>query len=154
MLIIVEGISKVGKTALCNKLSERLNIPILIKERFGFVPQFESMYANFGSSRMLLNLLNTCSDINLILDGFHLSERVYGLLDRYYDCVDYYNKIDEKLAEMEDVILFHVNPINIVESSKQYGMDLEPYYIMFKKLFNNSKIKNKLECDYTTINKI
>lgn len=148
-IIIVEGIDRVGKTTLCNMISEKFDIPIF-KEAHVFIPEDKQMYANFGSCRTLLNLVDCYKDINILLDRFHLSERVYGLLDRYYDCKKYYDIVENKLEKMENVYLIHVNPVDIKKSNKEHGKDLTRHYELFKMLYADSKLK-KCQCNYLTL---
>ena len=145
MIIIVEGIDRVGKTTLCNKLKEELNIPIFKNERV--------------CNRMLYNievelanqLTNFLSDVNcdVILDRFFYSEFVYGLADREYRN-DFVLSLDEKLSKL-NVLFILVEPTDIDRSSDEHGKDLLLHKTLFDYCFDKSKIEHKIKVDYSTL---
>lgn len=152
MIIIVEGIDRVGKTTLCNKLKKELNIPIYrhVGER-----DFTKIDNN-NETEKFLQILEICNLTNcsLILDRFNLSDYVYGIIERFYDIISAYKNfqiIDNILSQMDDVFLIYVLPTDIQESSRQHGKDLTIYENEFYSLFKQSKIKNKWRCTYNTL---
>ena len=152
MIIIVEGIDRVGKTTLCNKLKEELNISIY--KHVG-VLQYNKM-DNFNETDKMLQLVELCrlTNSSIIFDRFHLTDFVYGILERNYDidsAVDNFRLVDDAISELDDVYLIYVLPTNIEESSRQHGKDLTIYNGEFYDLFKNSKIKNKWRCTYNTL---
>lgn len=157
MIIIIDSIDRVGKTTLANKLAKELNGNIYkhsIKNG-----SYSEMNDDSETCAMfaLINLANTYSDSVTIFDRFHLSNTIYGLIERDYDeigaIVNFIN-LDNALSELDDVVLIKVNPTDLNMSSEQHGKDLTPYYNMFNKLYNMSNIKTKIECDYNSINDV
>lgn len=152
MIIIIDSIDRVGKTTLANKLSERLNGRIYkhaIKNG-----DYSEMRDDSETCAMfaLINLATVYNDHITIFDRFHLSNTIYGMLNRKYDAITSsrnFNSIDKALAELgDDVVLIKVNPTDINRSSSEHGSDLTPYFELFNTLFDNSKIKNKYEINY------
>lgn len=154
MVIIIEGIDRVGKTTLCKRLSETLNIPI-----YKHVGEFKySKMDNENETDKMLQIIEICKLSNsfIIFDRFHLTDFVYGVLEREYDshkAENNKNEIEEKLNEI-GAILIVVNPTSIVKSSKEHGKDLMMHNQLFKTLFSLAKIKNKIECDYTSFDEV
>lgn len=154
MIIIVEGIDRVGKTTLCNKLSTELNIPIY-KHPENIMDY--SMMDNTNETDKMLQLLDICeiTNANIIFDRFHFSDYVYGILERgYYTKIASENLriLDEKLSEMNALII-HIHPTDISSSSRQHGKDLTPYF----KLMSDAQDMSKTvvySCDYNHIDDI
>lgn len=155
MIIIVEGISRVGKTTLCNKLKVKYNLPIY-KHNHKIV-NYDKMKDEVEKEKMLcmIDVYRTIPS-NIIFDRFHFSNVVYGILLRNYDKQKAFNNckiIEEYLKSAGRVILIKVSPNNIEESSRQYGSDLKPFEKLMQKLYNNS-ILEKYECNYATEDKL
>lgn len=151
MIIIVEGIDRVGKTTLCNKLSKELNIPIY---KHSQKVMDYSMMDNLNETDKMLQLLDICeiTSANIIFDRFHFSDYVYGILERgYYAKIALENLriLDEKLFEMNAVIVY-VHPTDIKMSSEQHGKDLIPYFKLMNNIRNMSKT-SVYACDYDSI---
>ena len=151
MLVIVEGIDRVGKTTLCEKLSEKLNVPIYKhkNEQFNY-----SKMDNENETDKMLQLLDMYSilDGDVIFDRFHLSDFVYGTIERKYDLIkseENVKKIEEKLKELNAILVLIV-PTNVKESSEKHGKNLIEYAVTFENLFNESKIK-KLKCNFYSL---
>ena len=160
MLIIVEGISRVGKTTLCNKIKNKFGIPIYKHNKS--LTDYSEMSDNNEVEKMLcmLDMYKTIPS-DIIFDRFHFSNAVYGILLRNYDKVAAFEniiKIESYIKQLEiECILIKVSPNNIEESSRQYGKDLRPFENLMSELYDNS-ILNKYNCTYNTeeelINKI
>ena len=158
MIIIIDSIDRVGKTTLANKLAERLNARIYkhsIKNgNYSDMKDDSETCAMFA----LINLATLYDDQITIFDRFHLSNTIYGMINRNYDLVQSarnFNAIDSALSELgDDVILIKVNPTDIERSSREHGSDLKPYYKLFNELYSKSKIKNKVEVDYYGIDNL
>lgn len=160
MLIIVEGISRVGKTTLCNKIKNKFGIPIY-KHNKSLI-DYSEMSDNNEVEKMLcmLDMYKTIPS-DIIFDRFHFSNAVYGILLRNYDKVAAFEniiKIESYIKQLEiECILIKVSPNNIEESSRQYGKDLRPFENLMSELYDNS-ILNKYNCTYNTeeelVNKI
>lgn len=152
MIIIVEGIDRVGKTTLCNKLHEEFNIPIY--KHNGIIPY--NKMDNFEETDKMIYVKEfiELTNISLIFDRFHLTDFVYGIIERKYNssiAVDNFRLIDDELSKINDVFLIYVLPTDIKESSRQHGKDLTMYDNKFYNTFRHSKIKNKWRCTYNTL---
>mgnify|MGYP002869187418 CR=1 FL=1 len=88
MVIIIEGIDRVGKSTLAEKLSEQFNIPIFKQTRLGGNNEDgnnsdEYTILNYGRALGLVDFWNSESfNDNIIVDRFHWTEAVYSLCDR------------------------------------------------------------------------
>jgi len=149
LIIIVEGIDRVGKTTLCNLLSERLGYPIFKDSVFTNYTGMTARTIYFEKLFSSINMLK-CID-NIIIDRFHLTEFVYGRCNRGYDNYDI-EKID-KMLKLMNCLLVLVEPesddrLNI--SSEQHGSSLSEHYNLFKIAFESSSIKFKLNTDFNS----
>lgn len=155
-IIIVEGISRVGKTTLCNKINKLYNIPIYKHNKN--IIQYSDMDDRNEVEKMMvmLDVYRTIPS-NIIFDRFHFSNTVYGILLRNYDINESINniKIIEKYIKSINsrCILIKVSPTDIKESSRQYGKNLTQFENWFQKLYNIS-ILEKYECDYNSQDKL
>lgn len=149
-IIIIEGISRVGKTTLCNKINKLYNIPIYKHNKN--IIQYSDMNDRNEVEKMMvmLDVYRTIPS-NIIFDRFHFSNTVYGILLRNYDINESINniKIIEKYIKSINsrCILIKVSPTDIKESSRQYGRDLTEFENYFQKLYNIS-ILEKYNCNY------
>lgn len=165
MVIIIEGIDRVGKTTLAKKLSEKYNIPIFKQERIGgnevvlnpvrngkMVAE-SNILMNYVRGRTLVDFWNWSGyNQNIIVDRFHWTEAVYSLVDR--------NSIEpmhmmmnlerEMLKQKDKYLIIQVMPTCIKESSRQHGKDLSKHQEEFNKLYDESKL-NKYRCSYCSI---
>jgi len=154
MIIIAEGISRVGKTTLCNKLSSK-NIPIY-KHNTNII-NYQEMKDNIETEKMMC-MIDVYRSIpsNIIFDRFHFSNAVYGILLRNYNkqnAFDNIKKIEQYLKSTGRVILIKVSPTDIKESSRQYGKDLKQFEDLMQELYNNSVLE-KYECNYVSQDKL
>lgn len=146
-VIIIEGIDRVGKTTLALKLKKELNAKILKDATIDGRLTKEIVSEKINTTVNLLTLWPK-NDI-LIVDRFHLSELVYGYLDRRYNNLHMLN-VDEMLSKL-DVKLVLVNPTDVEKSSKEHGSDLSIHDKLFRQFYNDSKIKKKKQCDYNSL---
>jgi thymidylate kinase len=152
MIIVVEGIDRVGKTTLCNCLSEKYKIKIYHND-VNYMKLSEM--DNKNETDKTLKLISLCEQLgqDIIFDRLHWSDYVYGVTERGYDTKEAIkNKdiIDKKLNEIKSVLIF-VKPTDIEWSSKQHGKDLSGYEARFEMLYKYSCIKNKIMTDYNNI---
>lgn len=134
MLIIIEGIDRVGKTTLSTLLEKELGFTLCkwfnmdTKEDAGNNNVF-----NYQVAEQLRKI--DFNKKNIAIDRFHLTEYVYGIVDRGMDvkcqekvCLN----IDKKLSELKDnCCIVYVEPIDLEESSKQHGKQLYPHLMFF-----------------------
>jgi thymidylate kinase len=146
MIIIVEGIDRVGKSTLCNRLESigfsKLNGK-LVCENAKIRNDIER--DRITAQTDLLKIIHNNNDI--VIDRFHISQMVYSIMEREVDV--HMSNIDEELSKLNCKIVF-VNPTDIETSSKQHGKDLT----MYQKLFDIFKIMTKIpyyECNYDTM---
>ena len=158
MIIIVEGIDRVGKTTLCNMLEKRYKNLLDIK-RFRddtrYAHGHTDMDVNTEKINTLMNLIENDIVRNVILDRFHLTEFVYGAVEREYGNADMYD-IDKRLSEVDKrynnmVVLIYVVPTDIKASSEEHGRNLERHLKLFNNFYNGSFIENKIKVDYNTL---
>lgn len=156
MIIIVDSIDRVGKTTLCNLLAEKLDAKIYKhSSKRGYSVMTDSNETN--AMLAMIDLYKLYPDNKIIFDRFHLSNLIYGHINRQYNlnsAEENFFTIDKELANLDDVYLIKVNPTDLSRSSKEHGSDLSKHYDMFNKYFKLSNIPNKIECDYNSINKI
>lgn len=145
MIIIVEGIDRVGKTTLCKKLSDELGFPI-----FKNVPYLDGVRTSQCENELINQLINfmECTKPNVILDRFHASEFVYGKLERNYKNYDVF-VFDERLSKL-DCILLYVRPTDVKCSSDEHGKDLTKHLLAFDNFMVSTRIESFV-CDYNTL---
>ena len=162
MVIIIEGIDRVGKTTLANKLSEQYNIPIYKQERIGGneihlgisrtgnMLKESNIITNYTRARTLVDFWNWSGFTeNIIMDRFHWTEAVYGLIDRgSYEPMRMMEAIERQMLEQKDkYLMIQVMPVDIKTSSRQHGSDLLMHQKEFDLLYDSSKL-NKCRCSY------
>lgn len=150
MIVIVEGIDRVGKTTFCEKAASLLNAPVFKQTTFHDDGSHPGPTAMVEQVHALTKLL-LCINSNIVVDRFHLTEAVYGKIDRGYDCLQEMKAIDSMLSRRKDIVLAYVEPTDVEESSRQHGDDLSPHASMFAQMFTDSQIQNKVSCNYKTI---
>ena len=148
MIIIVEGIDRVGKTTLCNKLSKTLNIPI--HKYNGIVPYGKMKNKQEPNAMLGLSQLVEETKTDIIFDRFHLTDYIYGVLERAYNEKKAYKNmklIFERLglySLVDSVLLILVRPSNIKKSSKEDGRDLQLYSAMFDEAYEAAQADSNL----------
>ena len=157
MVIIIEGIDRVGKTTLANKLNKELNIPVFKKDRIGKNKDisYNSMVINFGNATGLLDMWNWIDfKQNIIVDRFHWTESVYGTIERHPDSRFYMGIIEEiMLLRKEKYLMIYMRPTSIERSSEEHGKDLSEYLKRFDELATNTQL-DLIVGDYNQIDKI
>lgn len=150
MIIVVEGIDRVGKTTLVNTLQKVTGFPVY-KNCTSF--KLEEMDSDNEADKML-KMLQVCelSGADMIFDRFHWTDTVYGCLQRGYNvknAMANLKAVESKLNEMEAIIIL-VRPTNVNKSSAIHGSDLKAHSQMFDMLFNVSNAR-KIACDFNTL---
>lgn len=156
MIIIVEGIDRVGKTTLCNRLSEELNIPI---HKYKGIVKYDKM-KNKEETDKTLGLIQLLKETgsSIIFDRSYMSDYVYGILQRNYKALKAnknFELVNNALYDCDKsgnkVCIILVNPIDINESSKEHGVDLTRHYELFNIIYDYLNDKNfckKIICNY------
>lgn len=152
LLIIVEGIDRVGKTTTCNKIKETFGFEIFKENNKNKINEESIMFSNYGSMQSIINCYKSFGK-NVILDRFHLSEFIYGTLQRNYDkelSKRIFEDIDRNISEIEDAIMIYIKPTDIEKSSQMHGKSLHEHDKLFDSLFEKSKIK-KIIVNFNTL---
>lgn len=153
MMIIVEGVDRVGKSTLCNKLSKATGIVV---HKYSGLVKYKDMN-NLEETDKMLGIIQVMKETNatLIFDRFHVTDFVYGSLERNYDkaaASQRCEKIENKLDEV-DAIYIYVKATDIKSSSEQHGKNLEKYEELFDFYFSKCKLK-KFVCTYEQMDKV
>lgn len=177
MIIIVEGIDRVGKTTLCemieDKYCENINFK-RFRDDTRYVHNHMNKAVNTEKINTLQNLIEAGLVDNIILDRYHITEFVYGGIERTYKN-DAMFDIDRRLAEvgtadiknedsdevdagmmtdgklLNDVVLIYVVPVDIKTSSLEHGHNLERHLKWYDDFYLESKIEHKIKVDYKTL---
>lgn len=177
MIIIVEGIDRVGKTTLCEMIEEYYADVMSIrrfKDDTRYVHNYLNEEINTEKNNTIMNMIEQGVIENIILDRFHMTEFVYGLVERAYKNDNMYD-IDRRLADIDkpdtsidseddidpgmsydghihnDVVLIYVVPVDIKKSSEENGYNLERHLKWYDIFYDNTLIKNKIKVDYETL---
>lgn len=142
-MIIIEGIDRVGKSTLSKLLSEKLEAPIFHdNNKPPYVDNkskyYEDMIQGFITYKFELLLSSLFINSNVIVDRFHISEKVYNRM-RSSDFNDFFN-IDRRLSE-ENAVLILVVPDDIKKSSNEHGSSLKNHNVLFELFFLTSQMK-------------
>lgn len=156
MLIIVEGIDRVGKTTLIDKLHERYNLPIFSDKYLEFnalVNHNESIAiktnkTDIKSSIINIERMNSLTNYlsqfgvqqNILVDRFHMSEYVYSKVERNFDSLDAFKIIDNRLSELGTIIIY-VRHLDIDLSSELHGKKLNKHANEFDKIMLETNCK-------------
>lgn len=158
MVIIIEGIDRIGKTTLANKLSKELNIPVFKKVRMcgNEEKREEADDYNYGNAAGIVDIWNW-KDFkqDMIVDRFHWTESVYGQIDRNSYLSRYYMGLIEErmLLRKNKYFMIYMRPTSIERSSEEHGKDLSEHLKQFDKLASNTNL-NLILGDYNQIDKI
>jgi thymidylate kinase len=157
MIIIVEGIDRVGKTTLCKKIEKECGYKYFKDnsglDYFDLIKENPLIKADYLINRKFKDLLYMVrKEENLVIDRFHLTEFVYDKIHRNIEWESVF-LFDEEMAKL-DTRLILVESEDIHESIKQHGSDLRTHNMLFKSLFYASKIKNKYRTNYSNMDKV
>lgn len=121
MILIIEGANKTGKTSLIKAIKEKYPSSSVIDFRTHEVSSKigDIRFLNFLVGETVVNMLEALDskDKIIILDRFHLSEVVYGELNRGYYNHDMF-ALDKRLAKLDTKLLLVISEfehIKIVE---------------------------------------
>lgn len=150
MVIIVEGIDRVGKTTLVNMLHEVTGFPVY-KNNTSF--KLENM-DNENETDKMIKMLQICqlTNANIIFDRFHWTDMVYGVIQRRYDYdIAMKNKtlIEDMLIKMGAMIIL-VKPTDVMRSSEEHGESLLYHNDLFGTLYDQSAML-KYPCRFPTL---
>lgn len=165
MIVIVEGIDRVGKTTLVNKLVKECPIKPFIDSYLKFTyynyeynktlqvdGSRNNITANTEKINSLLNFFEQFTDnidVDILLDRFHLSEFVYGMCDRNYLSFEAFDSFDERLSELNALIVY-VEPKDLSWSSEQHGSDLQKHLEAFEYAIEETACE-VIRCNFDTL---
>lgn len=152
MIVLVEGIDRVGKTTFIDKLAKVTGYPTF-KDDTRYAMHHDDMLINSEKMNTLMNVIERRLVYDAIFDRFHWTEMVYGLVDR-----SYVNKgmddIEERLKKYSydtcNVCMVYVEPTDIMWSSKEHGKSLMSHHMLYEKLYEKLEIP-KFKCNHETI---
>lgn len=154
-IIIVEGIDRVGKTTLCSQIIAKQNKYKIVKYDSQII-KCKDRQNDYETDKSLLTL-EMCKkfDCWALFDRLHLSDYVYGIVQRNYNkrkAYENFQLIEKYINQnFENATLILVKPTDIKRSSEEHGRKLSEHEMWFEDIFELSKIKNKITCDYNTI---
>lgn len=152
MIVVVEGIDRVGKTTLANKLKE--SGFVYLKDEFVLPKTFIKSFSDYsvGKCDSFVALLKELDKKgkNVVVDRLHLTELAYGSTKRNGDV----NKaaclaLDLALSNM-GAYLCYVKPSDIELSNKLAGCNQQKIHDEFEFYFKLSSMK-KVICDFENI---
>lgn len=129
MIIVVEGIDRIGKTTLCNRLSKELQMPIYKESGVHEATQI-------GNVRSQMSLLNLCkvTGCNVIFDRLFSSEYVYGMCDRKcspFVSKKFLNMAIDLFLQIPDAIYISMQSTDVEKSSAEHGTSLRRHSHLF-----------------------
>lgn len=152
MIFIVEGIDRVGKTTLIDRFIKSTNI----KKFNAYFPELvpPSKFDNFNETDKYLREILLCKmfESDIVFDRLHLTDFVYGCIERHYDftaALENFKLIERELLSQKAMLIL-VKPTDIKLSSQSHGKDLSVHEGLFEMAYNMSKL-TKIKCDYTTL---
>lgn len=138
MIVIVEGVDRVGKTTFINKLCELGFVPF--KDKFLCIDpelSIEGGFENysFGKCETAAIMLEQLSNMkqNVVMDRLHLTEFVYGLCDRGKTQSDFIFKLDNWLSKVDAKIVF-VHTSDTVITNSEAGRDMSAHELTMRRL--------------------
>jgi thymidylate kinase len=156
MIIIVEGVDRVGKTTLCNLLKEQLGLQVYKKEREGGNDGKGplELLVNYGNATGHLSFWESdiCKDLSFVVDRFQWTETVYSTILRK-NPNDLMDNVNHWLEEMDNVLMVLIKPTDIDWSSNQHGEDLRPYEELYEKLYDEYR-GQKISATHETLQEV
>lgn len=151
LIVVVEGIDRVGKTTLVNKLLKAGFIGL--KDEFIVDKQFIETFKDYslGKCDSFVAVVKKLNDEgkNVVIDRLHLTEIVYGLHKRDESNTKGLFALDMELANL-GAYLCLVEPADISISNKLAGEDQTEMNELFKHYYTLSSMR-KISCNYNTL---
>lgn len=142
MIVIAEGIDRTGKTSFSRKLQSYGYIRLKDNSRRPQTKEEETAKLLTFSSIVL----NLHLEDKVVIDRLHLTEFVYGFIERGYFSTEALD-VDEMLSIRDDVFLVLFKPLNLRNCETLHSRSLEQHSKLFEEFYEKSNIKRKFICD-------
>lgn len=157
MVIILEGIDRVGKTTLANRIAEEIGGQVFkaerVEDRFCTLKENNAISYGYcmGQVQLFNNTYANDKDRHIIIDRFHWTEYVYTKIQRDRDLDSFYMRnIDaEMLKNKQGYLMILMMPIDIRKCSRMHGSDLTRHQNLFTGIYETSSLL-KYKCTYIT----
>lgn len=149
MIIAVEGIDRTGKSTFCEALSNKTGFVNFYAPESDIVSNKDKNMYDEADKCLKLAVLADLSATDVVFDRFHISDFVYGIVNRNYnvdEAMMLFKKVDEKLAKL-GVVVYYFKPRTVAYSSVLEGRDLSKEYELFE-LFKEASSCVVVETDY------
>lgn len=159
-IVVVEGIDRVGKTTFTDRLQSKLGAgrSFVFKHDCSIV-DYAGMDDDNETDKMvqLLEMYSQLQAVSgddsvLVFDRFHVSNAVYGIIERRYDfknACENFDIVDSMLHRLY-AHLVYVKPTSVARSSAEHGTSLKRHDELFD-LFMASSSCDKVICDYYSL---
>lgn len=154
MIVILEGIDRVGKTTIAKELESKLGFKIFKKDRIygNSIPDKNAALVNYGNALGIVDVLNWDGfNDNIVIDRFHWTEAVYSLCDRdNREAKKLMGYVELKMLEKkEKYLIVYVRPTDIKFSSRMHGSDLSQHLEEFEKLYSHTQLPKYIATFYS-----
>jgi len=141
MIVILEGVNCTGKSTMAEFLRRAMGFRYLNDDTIHSAQAPDEIKQLCeGGIKALTEAFKSLSGINLLVDRFHLTEYVHGLLDRGYDA-SYIIEIDKQLSLLGAKLLYMTDDIFLI--NERVGKDLTRYKNAFDNAFLYSSIDKR-----------
>ncbi len=148
MLLIIEGANKVGKTTLINAIKTKYKNVFVINNRTGKNVEDKktvNYLIGLATISIIKSILGENTENIVIFDRFHLSELVYGRIERNYINEGMY-ELDEQLYELNAKLVLLVSGYNHINDE-----DKKEKYAKLQMGFIEEYLKSKLKKTILTL---
>lgn len=149
MIIAVEGIDRTGKSTFCEALSNNTGFVNFYAPESDIVKNEDKNMFDEADKCLKLAVLADSSATDVVFDRFHISDFVYGIVNRNYnakEAMKLFKKVDKKLAKL-GVVVYYFQPKTVAYSSVLEGRDLSKEYELFE-AFKEASSCVVVETDY------
>ena len=156
MIVVVEGIDRVGKTTLVNKLVAGGFIDMkdyFVINKADCIDNFADYSAGKCESFVIMAKQLSDKGMNVVIDRLHLTEMVYGTVNRCGNTNEMACLSVDLMLEEAGALLCLVEPGDIELSNKLAGVNQEKHAQLFDHYYNLTSITRKMCCDYENITK-
>ena len=154
MIVVVEGVDRVGKTTLVNKLVKAGFVDL--KDEFVVDKSFISNFADYslGKCDSFVAIAKKLQEEgkNVVIDRLHMTELVYGGSIRHDTNTEGCLALDMMLANL-GAILCYIRPSNLKLSNELAGEDQSERAELFE-IFTNMSLMRVVRGDYDSINEL